>query len=72
MSLGWLPISLLSVLYPCFEIEENSNPYLNPIKIEKTRQIEFCSSKNPWIRVLLPSLNVVVCVAQSCCASLNI
>ena len=37
MSLEWVPIYMLLVSYPCFEIGENPNP----VKTEKTRQIEF-------------------------------
>jgi len=35
MGSGWVPIYLLPVPYPCFEIGENPNP----IKTEKIRQI---------------------------------
>ena len=31
----------IPVTYPCFEIGENPNPYPNPVKTGKTRQIEF-------------------------------
>lgn len=32
---GWIPISMLTVLYLCFEIEQNSNPTKaeKPIKL---------------------------------------
>jgi len=41
MDSEWVPISPLSVPYPCFEIGKNPNTYPNPVKTEKTRQIEF-------------------------------
>jgi len=43
MGSGWVPIYLLPVPYPCFEIGENSYPYPNPVKTGKTRQIGFGS-----------------------------
>jgi len=39
----WVSIYPLLVPYPCFKIGENPNPYQNPIKTEKTRQIGFGS-----------------------------
>jgi hypothetical protein len=33
----------IPVPYPCFEIGKNPNPYPNPVKTEKIRQIEFDS-----------------------------
>jgi len=43
MGSGWVPIYPLPVPYPCFEIEKNSNPYPNPNKTGKARQIKFGS-----------------------------
>ncbi|KEH25960.1 transmembrane protein, putative [Medicago truncatula] len=41
MGSGWVPICPLPVPYPCFEVGENRNPYLNPVKASKTREIGF-------------------------------
>ena len=39
MDSGWVHIFSLPVPYPYYEIGENLNPYANPDKSEKTRQI---------------------------------
>ena len=41
MGSGWVPIYPLPVPYPCFEI--GKNPYPNPVKTGKIRQIRFGS-----------------------------
>ena len=58
MGSGWVPISLLPVSYPCFEIGENSNSYL--VKAGKTCQIGFGSGGYPQVWVLLPCLGVIL------------
>jgi len=54
MGSGWVHISLLPIPYPYFKIRENPNS----IKSEKTRQIGVGLGGYPWVRVLLPCLNV--------------
>jgi len=59
MGSGWVPIYLLPVPYPCFEIEENPNPYSNLVKTGKTRQIEFGSGVTTDMGfVVMPTLEV--------------
>jgi len=42
---GGVPIYLLPVPYPCFEIGKNPNSYSNPIKTGEIRQIGFGSGE---------------------------
>jgi len=56
MGSGWVHISPLPVPYLFFEIRENPNPYPNPVKSGKTRQIRVGLGGYPWTRVLLPCL----------------
>ena len=60
MSSGWVHISPLPVPYPYYEIEKNPNP----VKSEKTYQIEVGLDGYPWTPVLLPCLSTYIISLQ--------
>jgi len=56
MGSGWEHVSPLPDPYPYYEIGENPNPYPNPVKSGKIRQIGVGLGGYPWTQVLLSCL----------------